>query len=84
MEDISVLRDKTIRDWFFASNKWDGWEGLIVEIRKTIDDKNANLNFEFQGPQEKKCIFEQCISELGYGNKADGLSRDEVAKRSGG
>ena len=30
--------------------------------------------------QESKYIFEKCISELGYGCSADGMSKDAIAK----
>lgn len=80
MEDLSSIRNKPIKDWFVPSHGRDGWEGLIREIKKMIDDDEANLNFEFQGPKESKCIFEKMLSEHGYGTDANGLSIDEIAK----
>ena len=65
MEDISAIQEKAIRDWFLSSGGWDDLEGLIPEIRKMIDDKHAELFFEFRGPMEKKHIFEECIAGLG-------------------
>lgn len=82
MEDISSIKSKPIQEWFLPSNGRDGWEGLIKEIKKMVDDENANLNFEFQGPKESKHIFEKTIAQYGYGTEADGLSKDDVARRN--
>ena len=38
MEGLSVIKHKPIPDWFVPSNDRSGWEGLIEEIRKKIDD----------------------------------------------
>ena len=78
MDDISPIRHKLIQDWFVPSNGRDGWEGLIQEIKRNIDDSEAKLSFEFQGPKESKDIFERLIREYGYG--VDKLSDDEIAK----
>lgn len=80
MENLSSIRHKLIKQWFEASNGRDGWEGLIKEIQKMIDDVDANLNFEFQGPKESKYIFEKVIGDLGFGVNADGLSASEIEK----
>ena len=80
MEGISSIKNKPIKDWFAPSYGRDGWEGLIKEIKKMIDDDEANLNFEFQGPKENKLIFEKIIKEYGYDSDTDGLSIDEIAK----
>lgn len=79
MEGLSSIRNKPIKDWFVPSHGRDGWEGLIYEIKKMIDDEEANLNFEFQGPKESKHIFERILSEYGYGTDTDGLSVNEIA-----
>ena len=78
MDDISPIRHKPIQDWFVPSNGRDGWEGLIQEIKRNIDDSETKLSFEFQGPKESKDIFERLIREYGYG--VDELSDDEIAK----
>lgn len=80
MEGISSIKNKPIKDWFAPSYGRDGWEGLIKEIKKMIDDDEANLNFEFQGPKENKLIFEKIIKKYGYESDTDGLSIDEIAK----
>ena len=82
MEDISSIEKKPIQDWFAMSNGRDGWEGLVKEIRKIIDDEKAELNFEFQGPQERKAIFENCVRELGISANTNGQSADEIANRN--
>lgn len=80
MSDISPIQNLAIQDWFSVSNGRDGWRGLIQEIRELVDDENVSLNFEFQGPEESKSIFEKCIKKLGYGT--NGLSKKEIAKRN--
>ena len=80
VSDISPIQNLAIQDWFSASNGRDGWRGLIQEIRELVDDENVSLNFEFQGPEESKSIFEKCIKKLGYGT--NGLSKKEIAKRN--
>lgn len=80
MEDISSIQNKPIQDWFSISDGRDGWEGLIGEIRKIIDDEEAGLNFEFQRPQERKAIFENCVRELGISIDANGQSAAEIAR----
>lgn len=79
MEDISPIQNKPIQDWFVISDGRDGWEGLIGEIRKMIDDEEAGLNFEFQGPKERKAIFEECIHERGISIDASGQPVTEIA-----
>lgn len=77
MEDISVIQEKQINEWFYPSNGRDGWEGLIKEIQKMIADENANLKFEFQGPEEYKKVFSSCIEKLGYGIEC--MKDEEIA-----
>ena len=80
MDDISAIQNKPIQDWFSASNGRDGWEGLIPEIQKIVNDETAILNFEFQGSQESKHFFEECVSKFGQRIKINGFSADEIAK----
>lgn len=80
MEDIFSIQNIPIPNWFDGKQDRNGWRGLIEEIREMIDDYDVDLNFEFNGPQESKYIFEKCISELGYGCSADGMSKDAIAK----
>ena len=80
MEDIFSIQNIPIPNWFDVKQDRNGWRGLIEETREVIDDYDVDLNFEFNGPQESKYIFEKCISELGYGCSADGMSKDAIAK----
>ena len=80
MEGLSAIKHKPIPDWFVPSNDRSGWEGLIEEIRKKIDDDKANLSFEFIGAKEEKQIFEKMLSKYGYSTGADGLSIEDIAK----
>ena len=80
MEGLSAIKHKPIPDWFVPSNDRSGWEGLIEEIRKKIDDDKANLSFEFHGANEEKQIFEKMLSKYGYSTGADGLSIEDIAK----
>ena len=70
MKNIDVIQDRVIPEWFEPSNGRDGWEGLIEEIYKMADDREAKPSFEFQGPVESKHIFEECIGERGFGMNA--------------
>ena len=80
LSDISEIQDKPIKEWFLPANNRSGWEGLIPEIQKIVNDESAKLNFEFQGPQEYKGIFEDCLNKLGFSSNTEGLSKEEVAK----
>ena len=80
MEGLSVIKHKPIPDWFVPSNDRSGWEGLIEEIRKKIDDNKANISFEFHGTKEGKQIFESTLSKYGYSTGVDGLSIEDIAK----
>lgn len=82
MKDISAIQNIPIPNWFSEVGDRSGWKGLIKEIREMIDDNNVDLNFEFNGPRENKFIFEECISRFGFGNRADGMSKDAVAREN--
>ena len=69
-----------IPSWFSGTEDRNGWEGLITEIRKMLDDNSVDLSFEFHGPQESKYIFEECISKRGFGNNE--ISKETVAKEN--
>lgn len=82
MEDIFSIQNIPIPNWFDGKQDRNGWRGLIEEIREMIDDNDVDLNFEFNGPKESKYIFEKYISELGYGSKADGMSKTAIARKN--
>lgn len=79
MDDISVIQEKQIEDWFKPSYDRSGWEGLIKEIQKMIADENAKLQFEFYGPKEYKDIFNSCIEKLGYGTES--IKDEDIVNR---
>lgn len=80
MKDISAIKNMPIPNWFSETEDRNGWEGLIAEIRKMLDDDSVDLSFEFHGPQESKYIFEECISKRGFGNNK--ISKETVAKEN--
>ena len=80
MKDISAIKNMPIPSWFSGTEDRNGWEGLITEIRKMLDDNSVDLSFEFHGPQESKYIFEECISKRGFGNNE--ISKETVAKEN--
>ncbi|MCC8098162.1 MAG: hypothetical protein LIO44_06375 [Eubacterium sp.] len=80
--DIFAVEDKPLKEWFEPSSGRDGWEGLIPEIQRLIDDESSPISFEFQGSKEDKFTFEQCLKELGLGENADGLSADDTAEKN--
>lgn len=77
--DISPIQDKQIAEWFIPSYGRDGWEGLIMEIRKSLADSEAELSFVFSGPEEAKHIFEKCLQEHGIASTGE-ISEDERAE----
>ncbi|MCI6654991.1 MAG: sel1 repeat family protein [Clostridium sp.] len=87
MQDISAIQYKDIEEWFEESDGRDGWEGLIVEVKKFIEDKNSTLIFKFKGPSCKKDKLEKKLNEYGY-ELQDALEEDlfknnlEKAKKS--
>lgn len=81
LDDISAIQNKSIEDWFVPANDRSGWEGLIPEIQKIINDEKAELNFEFRGQQESKHIFEENVSKLGLSISTKGLPKEEIALR---
>lgn len=82
IKDLTPIAGKAIRDWFLPSEGRDGWEGLLFEVRKLIDDASAELCFEFAGPSEEKHIFEECLTDLGLGNESARLSSEEISRRN--
>ena len=79
MDDISVIQEKQIEDWFKPSYDRAGWEGLIKEIQKMVADENAKLQFEFCGPKEYKDIFNSCIEKFGYGTES--IKDEDIVNR---
>ncbi len=81
IEDIYAIKNKPINEWFLSTGNRDGWEGLITEIKKLVNDENVSINFEFQGSEDDKKIFEECIRKLGFESNTDGLTSKEIADR---
>ena len=51
--DISPIRDKRIvEDWFTPAGGRGSWQGLLSEIHRFLMDDEANLSFEFHGPED--------------------------------
>ena len=63
--DISAICDKPIPDWFVPSGGRDGWAGLLQEIQQFLVDDEAEMSFEFYGPQEYKTQFFECLEQHG-------------------
>ena len=80
MKDILAIENMPIPNWFAKTEDRNGWEGLITEIQKMLDDDRVDLSFEFYGPQESKYIFEECIFKRGFGNNE--ISKDAIAKEN--
>lgn len=80
VEDLMPIQYRPISEWFSASCGRDGWEGLIPEIRKLIDDESAELRFAFIGPKENARIFEDCLVFHGLTNAC--ASSEEIAQRN--
>ncbi len=80
MESLYSIRKKPIPDWFVPSNDRSGWEGLIQEIRRMLDDDEASIFFEFNGPKDSEKIFNEEISKYGYSFDIDGLDAEKIAE----
>ena len=63
--DISPICDKHIEDWFIPAGGRSSWQGLLPEIHRFLMDDEANLSFEFHGPEDMKQIFDRCLQENG-------------------
>lgn len=63
--DIDAIREKPIRDWFQASMGRDGWEGLIPEIRKLVQDDEECLLYDFCGRRADRQMFYEYLKEYG-------------------
>lgn len=79
--DISSIQDKQIADWFRPSGGRDGWEGLIVEIRKFLADSEAELDFCPVGPEDFIKSFNECLQKNGICIEG-GPSEDEIAENN--
>lgn len=66
MRDLTSIINKPVNDWFAPSEGRDGWEGLIPEIRKIVDDSEAELCFEFMGPSEEKRYLKIALPNGGW------------------
>ena len=80
MESLYSIRKKPIPDWFVPSNDRSGWEGLIQEIRRMLDDDEASIFFEFNGPKDSEKIFNEEISKYVYSFDIDGLDAEKIAE----
>lgn len=78
--DISAIMDEPIAEWFQPSNGRDGWQGLLPEIYDKLGDDQAELSFEFTGPQEFKTVFENCLRENGIAQNAEDISGESIAE----
>ena len=47
MKDISAIKNMPIPSWFSGTEDRNGWEGLITEIRKMLDDNSVDLSLNF-------------------------------------
>ena len=63
--DISPICDRRIEDWFIPAEGRGSWQGLLPEIHRFLMDDEANLSFEFHGPEDMKHIFDHCLQENG-------------------
>ena len=72
--------DEPIAEWFQPSNGRDGWQGLLPEIYDKLGDDQAELSFEFTGPQEFKEVFENCLRENGIAQNEEKISDGSIAE----
>lgn len=66
MPDISAIQHKDMKEWFEESDGRDGWDGLIEEVKKFIEDENSKLIFKFKGLDEDKEKLRGIIGKYGY------------------
>ena len=55
--DIHAIKNLSMEDWFAASKNRSGWKGLKAQIFDMIEDDEAELVFQFIGPEKVKKDF---------------------------
>lgn len=62
--DIDYLQNRDIPSWFekYSNDKFC-WKGLIGELEELLGYSVENMEFDFQGDNESRKIFIQCLNE---------------------
>ncbi len=71
--DIHAIKNLSMEDWFAASKNRSGWKGLKAQIFDMIEDDEAELVFQFIGPEKVKKDFVDLLKKYNLGNHADGI-----------
>lgn len=75
--DIASVQNKMVVEWFHPSNGRDGWEGLIQEVKNLINDEEAELCFEFEGPKEQEKEFQNQLRMYGLSIEEESKEENE-------
>ena len=77
--DIHAIKNLSMEDWFAASKNRSGWKGLKAQIFDMIEDDEAELVFQFIGPEKVKKDFVDLLKKYNLGNHADGIAdKDDI------
>ena len=82
--NIAPIKNRKIEDWFKPFSGRLQWDGLIAELKDTIQDPNADFDFVFIGLDEQKRAFYECLNSTGLYSieKGESYQSDGNAKNS--
>ena len=72
MEIPNAIKTKSVEEWFEPAAGRVNWDGLGAEIKAMdfSDEKNAAYSFLFNGPEDKKQEFMECVERFCLGEEA--------------
>ena len=72
MEIPNAIRKKPMDEWFKPASGRVKWAGLEAEIKEMAfsNEKNAAYSFLFNGPEDKKQEFMECVERFCLGEEA--------------
>lgn len=72
MEIPNAIKTKSVEEWFKPAAGRVNWDGLGAEIKAMgfSDEKNAVYSFLFNGPEDKKQEFMECVERFCLGEEA--------------
>lgn len=80
MEIPNAIKTKSVEEWFEPAAGRVNWDGLGAEIKAMDfnDEKNAVYSFQFNGPEDKKREFMNCVECFCLGEEAQQETQEET------
>lgn len=80
MEIPNAIKTKSVEEWFEPAAGRVNWDGLGAEIKAMdfSDEKNAVYSFQFNGPEDKKREFMNCVECFCLGEEAQQETQEET------